>query len=504
MSKPTLLSALAGNFLGRAPRWYKVTIVVFLVANPLVLLVAGPYVMGWLLVAEFIFTLAMALQCYPLLPGGLLALEAVILGLATAEQVYHEVTANFSVILLLMFMVAGIYFMRELLLVIFTKLLVRVRSRLLLSITFLATTAVLSAFLDALTVAAVVLAVATGLYGVYHRHASGRRRDEQHDQRDDSAVAQDRAADLAQFRGFLRGLVMHAAIGTAVGGVATLVGEPQNLLIGELAGWNFAEFAVRVLPVSGPVAVAAMLLCIVLERTRLFGYGVELPDSVREVMVRWDASQTASRDARARARARLLAQAVTALALVAGLALHLAEVGLIGLTVIILATAFTGVSNEEAIGHAFEEALPFTALLVTFFAIVAVIHEQGLFSPIIQYVLRLEGSAQLATIFGAAGILSAISDNVFVATVYITEVHQAFESGVIDRHQFDLLAVAVNTGTNIPSIATPNGQAAFLFILTSALAPLIRLGYVRMLWMALPYTIVLTCVALAATFVLLA
>ena len=28
---------------------------------------------GWLLVAEFIFTLAMALKCYPLLPGGLLA-----------------------------------------------------------------------------------------------------------------------------------------------------------------------------------------------------------------------------------------------------------------------------------------------------------------------------------------------------------------------------------------------------------------------------------------------
>jgi hypothetical protein len=35
----------------------------------------------------------------------------------------------------------------------------------------------------------------------------------------------------------------------------------------------------------------------------------------------------------------------------------------------------------------------------------------------------------------------------------------------------------VNTGTNIPSVATPNGQAAFLFLLTSAIAPLIRLGY---------------------------
>lgn len=31
------------------------------------------------------------------------------------------------------------------------------------------------------------------------------------------------------------------------------------------------------------------------------------------------------------------------------------------------------------------------------------------------------------------------------------------------------------TGTNLPSVATPNGQATFLFLLTSAIAPLVRL-----------------------------
>ena len=57
-----------------------------------------------------------------------------------------------------------------------------------------------------------------------------------------------------------------------------------------------------------------------------------------------------------------------------------------------------------------------------------------------------------------------------------------------------MIAVAINTGTNLPSVATPNGQAAFLFLLTSAFAPLIRLSYGRMVWMALPYTIVLSVV----------
>jgi NhaB family Na+:H+ antiporter len=93
-----------------------------------------------------------------------------------------------------------------------------------------------------------------------------------------------------------------------------------------------------------------------------------------------------------------------------------------------------------------------------------------------------------------------ISDNVFVATIYISEIKEALDSGSISRETFDLLAVAINTGTNIPSIATPNGQAAFLFLLTSALAPIIRLSYGRMVWMAIPYTITMSLTGLFAVF----
>ena len=157
-----------------------------------------------------------------------------------------------------------------------------------------------------------------------------------------------------------------------------------------------------------------------------------------------------------------------------------------------------GIVEEHKLGHAFEEALPFTALLVVFFAIVAVIHEQHLFSPVINAVLAMESSVRPAMFFLANGVLSMISDNVFVATVYISEVKTALDSGVITRAEFDQLAVAINTGTNLPSVATPNGQAAFLFLLTSALAPLIRLSYGRMVIMALPYTLVLTVVGLIA------
>jgi len=500
MPKSIALSVL-DNFLGRAAGWYKLTIIIFLIINPAVMITMGNFIAGWLLVAEFIFCLAMALKCYPLQPGGLLALEAVVLGLTSAETVYHETEANFAVILLLIFMVAGIFFLKDLLLYIFTKLLIRVRSKVMLSLLFSLVAAVLSAFLDALTVTAVIITVAAGLYQVYHKVTSGKGFDDDHDHADDTGIGTETRSDLEQYRSFLRNLMMHGAVGTALGGVCTLVGEPQNLLIGEIVGWEFGEFFIRMAPVSLPVLVIGLLTCVVVEKLRLFGYGSQMPVAARRILEEYDRLEDERRTPRQ--KAALNVQALVVLFLVVALAFHLAEVGLIGLTVIVLATAFTGIIEEHRLGHAFSEALPFTALLVVFFAIVGVIHDQHLFLPIIEYVFTLHPESQVPVFFMANGVLSAISDNVFVATVYINEVNAALQAGEITREHFNHLAVAINTGTNIPSVATPNGQAAFLFLLTSALAPLIRLSYGRMVILALPYTITMTITGLLATIFLL-
>ncbi len=478
------------NFLGSAPLWYKQALCAFLVLNPVLLTVAGQFITGWALISQFIFTLAMALKCYPLQPGGLLAIEAVVLGMTSPESVLHEIEHNFPVILLLVFMVAGIHFMKSLLLYVFTKLLIKVRSKVLLSLLFCFVSAILSAFLDALTVTAVLIGVAIGFYDVYHKVFS--RADVP------KALAESHREDLSKFRAFLRSLVMHGVVGTALGGVCTTVGEPQNLLIAETVGWEFMEFIYVMSPVTFPVFICGLITCGLLEsQTRgLFGYGMRIPDNVRNILVDFANEQDEKRTHRD--TAELIVQAVVAVILVFALAFHVAEVGIIGLCIIVLLTAFNGVIEEHQIGHAFEEALPFTALLVVFFGVVAVIHDQHLFQPITEAVLSLDVSQQAPMLFVANGILSMISDNVFVATVYVGEVKNAFEAGTISREHFENLAIAINTGTNLPSVATPNGQAAFLFLLTSAVAPLIRLSYGRMVMMAFPYTIVLGTVGLAS------
>ena len=490
-------------FLGNAPGWYKSTIIAFLIINPPLLLILnsmglnGNFIIGWVFLLQFIFTLALALKCYPLQPGGLLALEAIVMGLTSTKSVFHEIENNLEVILLLVFMVAGIYFMKNLMLTIFTKLLLSIRSKTLLSLLFCISAAVLSAFLDALTVTAVLIGVTIGFYRIYHAVASGSSfSDESHDYHANASINTLKLEELEDFKAFLRDLVMHGAVGTALGGVCTLVGEPQNLLIATIAGWEFVEFFLRMAPITMPVFVAGIFTCFIIEKFSIAGFGNQLPPNIREIFN--DYSVYREENITAKDRAELLVESLVAVFLVIALGLHLAAVGLIGLSVIILLTAFKGITEEHHLGEAFHEALPFTALLAVFFAIVSVIHDQHLFSPVIDYVLSQDPSTQPSLFFVANGFLSAISDNVFVATIYINEVKSAFDSGVITETQFNNLAIAINTGTNIPSVATPNGQAAFLFLLTSSLAPLINLSYLRMVYMALPYTIVLSIVGYTA------
>jgi NhaB family Na+:H+ antiporter len=482
---------LFNYFLGNSPQWFKLSILGFLLLNPLLYFTLGSTVTAWVVIAEFIFCLAMALKCYPLQSGGLIALEVLFLGITTPESMLHEVVANNEVILLLVLMVPAIFFMKPLLMFIFNKIFIRVKSKITLSITFVLIAAILSAFLDALTVTAVIISVGTGFLKIYN-DVKSQKRDYDNDKVTDTEQLDD--ATTIQFKSFLRSLFMHALVGTALGGVCTLVGEPQNLLIGERMGWDFVTFFNKMYKITLPVLFAGVITTFLLEKFKVLDFGAELPEDVRNILEGYTKKEDLERTEKE--KYNLIIQGVAAVFLITGLALHAAPVGFIGLGLIIFQTAFMGITDEHHLGEAFTESLPFASLLIVFFAIVAMIHDQHLFTPIVGWALHQEPGLQAPIFYVANGLLSAISDNVFVATVYINEVTLAYEKGTISLEQYEKLAVAINTGTNLPSVATPNGQAAFLFMLTSSLAPLIGLSYGKMLKMALPYTIVLSLTGL--------
>jgi NhaB family Na+:H+ antiporter len=477
-----MLHIIASNFLGKTPLWYKYTIVGFLILNPLVYFFISPYVAGWLILLEFIFVLALALQAYPIPAGGLLALQAAVIGIAKPETIYAEIAANLPTLLLLIFMVASIYYLKDVLSLIFTKLFLKFRKKWQVSLVFCVVTAALSSFLDALTVLAVLIAVVFGFYAIYHR-AAGAYSDDPKNQAN---------KELDEFRGFLRNLIMHSAVGTALGGTLTLVGEPQNMMIGTKMGWDFVEFFKHCGIVAVPVTITGFILCPLLEIFHFPGFGYQLSDKIRDLIAR-DYEKKA-RELTGQTMYKYVLQGIVAVLLVLALGFHVAEVGIIGIGVIVILSAFTGMTHEHDFAEPFNNAMPFATLIVIFFAILAVVHDQHLVRPMIDWVLHFEGHTQLIVLYIVNGVLSMVSDSVFVASVFLYEMDDAYKAGAFSLDWYQNIATVINMGTNIPSLGTPNGTAGFLFLLTSALAPLIKLSYVRMLTLMIPYFIVLSSV----------
>ena len=69
-----------------------------------------------------------------------------------------------------------------------------------------------------------------------HEHSHHHHHGHEHEHGHDESIGELHREDLETFRAFLRSLLMHGAVGTALGGVCTTVGEPQNLLIANQLG----------------------------------------------------------------------------------------------------------------------------------------------------------------------------------------------------------------------------------------------------------------------------
>ena len=118
-------------------------------------------------------------------------------------------------------------------------------------------------------------------------------------------------------------------------------------------------------PVTMPVFVAGLLVCFCLERFKLAGFGSELSGNIRTIFAEYAAYEDEISKNDDKKKAELAVELFVLVLLIFALAFHIAEVGIIGLGVIILLTSFKGITHEHYLGDAFKEALPFTAYFVS-------------------------------------------------------------------------------------------------------------------------------------------
>jgi Na+/H+ antiporter NhaD/arsenite permease-like protein len=195
-----------------------------------------------------------------------------------------------------------------------------------------------------------------------------------------------------------------------IGGAATLIGDPPNIIIGSRAGLSFNDFLVHMAPIVIVIFVVFVLFTRVLFR-RSFQYN---PDRVAEVMT--------LNERRAITDPRLLVRCLVVLAVViAGFGLHSvlhlepSIIALVGAGVMLL------VSGADVSDTLREVEWPTLVFFMGLFVMVAGLVHTGVIATVGTWTVAMVGDnwfgAATALIFGSA-VLGAFFDNIpYVATM---------------------------------------------------------------------------------------
>ncbi len=274
-----------------------------------------------------------------------------------------------------------------------------------------------------------------------------------------------------------------------IGGIATLVGDPPNIIIASRAGLTFNDFLVHLAPLSAILVVVLVALCRFLFR-KSFVY-----DEARaeEVMV--------LEEREAIKNPRLLVQGLVVLALVVvGFVLHPVlhyEPSVVALLGAGLLIAVSAVETGEVLG---EVEWPTLAFFAGLFIMIGGLIETGVIGEVSESLADAIGDNELGgsmLLLSASAVLSGIVDNIpYVATMApITSdlVHSMGGSG--NHVMWWALAIGADLGGN----ATAIGASANVVVLGIAERNRQPISF----WQFTKYGLVVTVVtvALSAGFV---
>ncbi|MER6008933.1 ArsB/NhaD family transporter [Nonomuraea angiospora] len=276
------------------------------------------------------------------------------------------------------------------------------------------------------------------------------------------------------------------AMASNIGGAATLVGDPPNIIIASRAGLSFNDFLIHMAPLVVVLMIVFIGMCRILFR-RHFRYD---PERAAEIM--------ALNEREAIADPRLLGQSLVVLALVMiAFVLHPvlhyepSVVAILGAGILVAATKVT---TQDAIREVEWPTLVFFAGL---FVMVGALVETGVIGRISQAAAEATQGQLGLTAMGllwASAALSAIVDNIpYVATM------SPIVDGLVQANGGDgpaqVLWWALAFGADLGGNATAVGAAANVVILGIAA----RNGTPISFWQFTKYGLIVTAVTITLT-----
>jgi Na+/H+ antiporter NhaD/arsenite permease-like protein len=226
-----------------------------------------------------------------------------------------------------------------------------------------------------------------------------------------------------------------------IGGTATLIGDPPNILIGSAAGLDFGDFLVNLAPVTLLVFAAFVVVMRVAFRGVL-----QVPTANREAALEMTEGGTIT-DRRLLIRG-LVVVGLTIIGFLAHTALGLeaATVALLGATVLMIVGR---VDPHEAFQNVEWSTLFF---FVGLFVLVEAVVNVGIVEGIAERLVRVTGGDAGLTSIGLmwfSAIASAIVDNIPYTATAIPIVHRLIETGLPGEPLWWSLALGACLGGNL-------------------------------------------------------
>ena len=265
-----------------------------------------------------------------------------------------------------------------------------------------------------------------------------------------------------------------------IGGTATLIGDPPNILIGSAAGLGFDAFLFNL----GPAALLAFLAFLALTRL-LFARDLAVHADVRDAVFALDENEVISDRRLLRVSLAVIAVTLLGFLLARPLGLEAGAIALLGAAVLSLAARL----DAETILHEVEWSTLF--FFVGLFMLVSAIVEVGIVDAVAEGLVTLTAGDATVTTLGLiwlSGIASAIVDNIPYTATMIPVVQGLGASGMPIEPLWWALALGASLGGN----ATIVGASANVVVANLAG----RSGTPITFGTFLPYGLVVTVVSL--------
>lgn len=240
-----------------------------------------------------------------------------------------------------------------------------------------------------------------------------------------------------------------------IGGSATLIGDPPNILIGSASGLDFNAFLFNMAPVSILILGVFLVVAPVLFRSQLRGSGNDAG-----ALLALDEAAVITDPALLRRALIVLGFTILGFLLQGPLGLETATIALLGATILLLVTR---VDPEPAFR---EVDWPTLFFFVGLFMLVEGLVATGIVRAIGESLVEMTGGAPVPTTLGLlwlSGIASGIIDNIPYTVTMIPVVEQLGQSGVAIEPLWWSLALGACLGGNATIVgASANVVAANL------------------------------------------